>query len=111
MTTGKRPDDSGRKTSARSLAPSRIGISRSFSTTRSNRGCDALSPVFDCFAKGTAGEPLLDLDPRLAQKVAPRARFLLHQLLELRGRSRERDLEHLLGQALFHLRVRQDRGD
>src|SRR6266700_965300 len=58
----------------------------------------------------TAEELLLDLDSRLAQKLAPRARFLLHQLLELRGRSRERDLEHLLGQALFDLRIRQDRG-
>src|SRR6266849_4478917 len=108
MTTGKRPDDSGRKTSARSLAPSRIGTSRSFSTTRSNRGCDALSPVFDGFAKGPQGELLLDLDSRLAQKIAPRVRFLLHQLLELRRRGRERDVEHLRGEALFHLRVRQD---
>src|SRR5207244_8146167 len=40
MMTGKRPPPLGRNASALSRAPSRMGISRSFSITRSWRGCD-----------------------------------------------------------------------
>ena len=51
MTTGNRPVDFGRNASAFRRAPSRIGISMSFSTRSSKRGCDTRTLVFECFAK------------------------------------------------------------
>src|SRR2546422_3153600 len=48
MSTGKCPSPSGRKTSALSLAPSRIGMSTSFSTLSRYCGSDCLLGLWTC---------------------------------------------------------------
>src|SRR5262249_42802946 len=96
MITGQRPAPLGRKTCARSRAPTRIGTSRSFWTTRSWRGRE---PRVRVRANG-----LFDLDLGLAEEVTPALRFLLHELGKvLRGRGQGHG-EHLLAQVLFHRR-------
>src|SRR5262252_8403987 len=99
MMTGKRPPDFGRKTSARSRAPSRMGTSRSFSTSRSWRGCELRPAALPAF-----GTPvfLFDLDLRFAQELAPVVGFLAHELIEFLRRARELDRHHLLGEHLLH---------
>src|SRR3954464_10421487 len=102
MIAGQRPAPFGRNTSARRRAPSRIGMSRSLSKTRSWRGCDpaALPPA----------TVLLDLDIRLAQELTPAERLLAHELGELLRRLRQLHRHHLLGEAVPHLGLVQHRG-
>src|SRR5207237_10516454 len=104
MMTGKRAPDRGRKTSALSPAPSRMGISRSFSTMRSWRGCDAR---WRGLANRCSARSLLDLELVVADEFRPDLRLGANLLGEFLRWPRNRDGHQLLRKHFFRLCTRQ----
>src|SRR3970040_2184922 len=96
--TGKRPPVLGRKMSAWSRAPSRTGISMSFSIAISYLRSETL---YMFLYEGRGTRPSFGLDVVLDDDLAPVLDLLQHELMELGRRAVHDDRhEHLLQRAL-----------
>src|SRR5450755_3918981 len=104
MMTGNRPLPLGRKTSALSRAPSRTGTSRSFSITRSWRGCE---PRWRDLANRRSTRLLLDLDLVVADEFRPTLRLCTNLIGKFLRRNGYRNRHKLPREHFLHLRPRQ----
>src|ERR1700675_971737 len=104
MMTGKRPPPLGRKTSALSRAPSRMGISRSFPITRSWRGCD---PRWSGVANRDSAKVLLDLDLVVADEFRPTLGLCTNLFGEFLRRIGYRNRHQLPREHLLHFGSRE----